>query len=159
WMQTTALMTVAYQLTGENRWPAWISAAQIFPTFLLAPWAGILADRLPKRSLIFCTQAILLLLALVLVALVQGDTHPEHLPLKLLVVTVVSGTVVAVDLPARLAFVMEMVGREDLTNAVALNAVLFNVARLTGPLFAGWLLLSLGPALCFWCNAASYLFV
>jgi MFS family permease len=154
WMQTPALMWLAYQLRGESRWPAWIAASQFIPTFLLGFWGGTLADRLPKRPLLFATQTCLMLLPLVLIQLVLASVAD---PLPYLLVSTCTGFVLAVDFPTRLAFVMDMVGREDLTNAVALNALLFNVARLIGPLLGGVLMLTAGPAPCFWVNSLSYL--
>lgn len=157
WMQTQALMVLAYHSTNhQSRWPAWIATAQILPGFLLGAWTGALADRWPKRSLIFCTQAVLAALAVVLAWLVRSGT-PE--PWQLLLVTAVMGTVLAVDLPARLAFVMDLAGRDDLPNAVALNSVLFNVARVIGPLIGVGVLLWVGPSFCFLANALSYIAV
>jgi MFS family permease len=156
WMQTTALTWLAYQITETNRWPAFVTAAQILPTFLLGPWGGALADRWPKRPLIFWMQSAFLVLALLLAWLVL---HGTVQPWQLLMVSAATGVVTAVDLPARLSFVMDMVGRDDLTNAVALNSLLFNSARAFGALMAGWLMTELGPGQCFLANAASYLAV
>lgn len=156
WMQTQALMVLVYQITGQSSWTSWINAAQIMPGFLLGAWTGSIADRWPKRSLIFCTQAALALLAVALAVLLQVEA-PQ--PWHLLLVSAAAGVVVAVDLPARLAFVMDMVGREDLPNAVALNSVLFNVARVLGPLAGVAVLEWLGPAVCFLANALSYVAV
>jgi MFS family permease len=156
WMQNTALSWLAYEITGKSKWPAFITAAQILPTFLLGPWGGALADRWPKRPLIFWMQSAFLVLALLLAWLVL---HGAIRPWQLLVVTVATGLVTAIDLPARLSFVMDMVGREDLTNAVALNSLLFNSARAFGSLLAGWLMLQLGAGECFLINAVSYLAV
>lgn len=156
WMQNAALSWLAYEITHESKWPAFISAAQILPTFLLGPWGGHLADRWPKRPLIFWMQTAFLILALVLAWMVLGGAAQ---PWQLLAITAATGVVTAVDLPARLSFVMDMVGREDLTNAVALNSVLFNSARVIGPMLAGPLMIVLGPGQCFLANAASYLAV
>ena len=149
WMQTTALSWLAFEISGESKWPAFITAAQILPTFLLGPWGGALADRWPKRPLIFWMQTAFLILALVLAWLVLGGAAQ---PWQLLIVTAATGLVTAIDLPARLSFVMDMVGREDLANAVALNSLLFNSARALGPMLAGWLIvvstrgwISVGP--------------
>jgi MFS family permease len=156
WMQNAALSWLAYEITEESKWPAFITAAQILPTFLLGPWGGHLADRWPKRPLIFWMQTSFLVLALVLAWMVLGGAAQ---PWQLLAVTAATGIVTAVDLPARLSFVMDMVGREDLTNAVALNSLLFNSARVVGPMIAGPLMIVLGPGQCFLANAASYLAV
>src|SRR5262249_30132977 len=123
-------------------------------TFVLGAWGGMIADRLPKRRLIFVTQALMLALALLLAGLVfWGRPRPE----ALLAVSLAAGLVNALDLPARLAFVVDMVGREDLVNAVALNSLLFNSARVAGPALAG-VLLVLDPTagICFLLNALSF---
>jgi MFS family permease len=156
WMQNAALSWLAYEITEESKWPAFITAAQILPTFLLGPWGGHLADRWPKRPLIFWMQTSFLILALVLAWLVLGGTAQ---PWQLLAVTAATGVVTAIDLPARLSFVMDMVGREDLTNAVALNSLLFNSARVIGPMLAGPLMIRIGVGHCFLVNAASYVAV
>jgi MFS family permease len=158
WMQTTAVTWLAYQITQQSKWPAMIGAASLLPTFLLGAWAGNLADRWPKRSLLCVTQILLLLLAALLALLVYVG---EVVPWQLLAITAASGIVVAVDLPARLAFVLDLVGgnREDLMNAVALNSVLFNAARVVGPVLGVETLYWFGPAACFSANALSYVAV
>jgi MFS family permease len=155
WLQTTALMALAFQLTHQSRWPAWISAAQILPTFLLGAVGGSLADRWPKRRLILATQSGLLILALLLMFVAVNNP----VPWQLLAVTAAAGVVQAIDVPARMAFVMDLVSREDLINAVALNSVIFNVARAVGPWVAARLLFQLGPEICFLVNALSYVAV
>src|SRR5262249_25620070 len=134
----------------------WIAASQFLPTFLLGFWGGTLADRWPKRSLLFATQACLLLLTFALIQLALVDTTNLW---AYLTVTTGIGFVLAVDFPTRLAFVMELVGREDLTNAVGLNSLLFNAARLVGPLLAGIVMAWGGPVACFWVNSVSFLAV
>jgi MFS family permease len=156
WMQSTALAWVIFQMTDENRWPAHISTAQILPTFLLGAWGGSLADRWPKRELIFVTQAAALVQALLLFALVGAGVHE---PWMLVAVTGLGGLIQAVDFPARLAFVLDLTSREDLMNAVALNSAVFNVARVIGPALGGLTLFLVGPEACFLLNAASYLAV
>jgi MFS family permease len=156
WVQTTALMWLAYKLTGQSRWPALIAAAQVLPTCLLGAWGGHLADRRARRPLIFATQAALLALAVLLGVLVL---YFRVTAWHLLAVSLACGVVNAVDLPARLAFVMEMVGRDDLINAVALNSVLFNVARAVGPALGAWFLDLVGPGPCFLINGLSFVAV
>ncbi len=156
WMQTTALTWLAYELTSKSTWAAVITAAQLLPVFFLAPWGGILADRLPKRWLIFSTQTVYMVLALLLAGLVFAGVAG---PWTLLWISLGSGLVTALDLPARLAFVNDMAGREDLMNAVALNSLLFNVARLLGPVMAGFLLQFSSPGMCFLANGVSFLAV
>lgn len=156
WMQSTAQAWLAYQLTGTSTWPALVTAAGMLPPFFFGLWGGGIADRLPKRDLIFCTQAISLVLALLLAALdLAGVVRPWHL----IAIAACNGLVTAVDLPARLAFLVDLVGRDDLVNAVALNSVLFNVARAAGPAAAGLLLEVLPPGACFLLNGVSYVAV
>ena len=134
WAQSAALTWLAYDLTKESSWPALVGSMQVLPTFVLGAWGGSLADRWPKRSLIFFSQATLLILALLLGGLVLlGQITPWHL----LGIATAAGIVIAVDLPARLAFVIDMVGRDDLANAIALNSMLFNLARMFGPIISG----------------------
>ena len=141
WMQSAALMWLMYDRTGDPRWPSWILVAQIGPTLLLGAWGGSLADRFPKRRLILTTQAAFLLNALALTAVVgSGFATP---PLVLALVAL-NGAIQAVDFPARLAFVPDLVPKEDLINAVGLNSLVFNSARALGPALAGRLFLLAG---------------
>jgi MFS family permease len=156
WVQTATLSWLAYDLTGQSRWPALMAAAQVLPTFLLGGWGGSLADRWPKRPLIFSCQAILLVMALVLAGVVACGAAA---PWNLLLIAFLCGLVNAIDLPARLSFVIEMVGRDDLVNAVGLNSMMFNGARTIGPAVSAVLLATLGPALCFLVNGLSFVAV
>jgi MFS family permease len=156
WIQLAALMWLAYHLTGTSRWPAIVAAAQMLPAFLLGPWGGILADRLPKRRLVFQTQTALMVLAFLLALIVNSG---EETVWHLLGISLAIGVINAVDLPARLAFLVEMVGKDDLVNAVGLNALLFNLARAAGPLLCQRLLPLGGPAFCFLLNGLSFLAV
>jgi MFS family permease len=156
WVQATALSWLAYQLTGESRWTALVFAAQVLPACLLGPWGGGLADRFSRRRLIFTTQSGLAALAVLLAGLVLAG----HItPGLLLAVAGAAGIVNGIDLPARLAFVMDMVEREDTLNAIALNSLCFNVARAIGPAVGAALLVSLGAGWCFLLNAFSFLAV
>jgi MFS family permease len=143
WMQSAALMWLMYDRTGDLRWPSWLLVAQVGPTLLLGAWGGHLADRWPKRRLIFRTQAAFLIHSILLGLLVVSDLA---LPWLILGLQALSGVVQAVDLPARLAFVPDLVPREDLINAVGLNSLLFNSARAVGPAVAGLLFLLAGAA-------------
>ncbi|MFN4260172.1 MAG: MFS transporter [Gemmataceae bacterium] len=156
WMQTAALAGLAYALTGLSAWPALLVAIQIAPTFLFGAWSGFLADHVPKRRLIMATQSGFMLMSFSLAMLVWlGKVEPW----QLLVVSCLHGLFQAVDLPARLAFVNDLVGREDLVNAVALNSMLFNTARAVGPAIGGVMLFYAGPQACFLSNSLSYLAV
>jgi MFS family permease len=156
WVQTTALVLLAYELTGQSKWAALVSAAQVLPTVLLGVYGGSLADRLPRRPLIVLTQAVFLVLALVLTGMSAYDAANEW---GLLVVALLIGIVNAIDTPSRLAFVIDMVGRDDLANAVALNSLVFNIARTIGPGLTAPLLLLGGFAACFLVNSFSFVAV
>jgi MFS family permease len=156
WMQNTALSWLAFHITGLSRWTALIMAAQLVPLLVLGGWGGALADRLPKRNIIFATQSVMLVLALLLAGLVLADRAD---PWNLLAIALANGIAGAIDLPARLAFVMDMVGRDDLTNAVALNSMMFNAARVAGPALGALAYGALGPAQCFLLNSLSYVAV
>jgi MFS family permease len=156
WMQTTVVLWLAFDLTRQSKWPSLIVAAGVLPTFVLGPWGGSLADRIPKRWLIFFTQAVYAGLAFLLAGLAFSRAVTVW---QLLAITLVTGIITAIDLPARLAFVIDMVGREDLMNAVGLNSLLFNVARALGPAFGGLMLVWLGDWPCFLLNGLSYVAV
>jgi MFS family permease len=171
WMQSAALMWLMYDRTGDPRWPSWLLVAQIGPTLLLGTWGGGLADRHPKRTLVFITQTAFLIQAIVLTVLLAVDLATPWLILGLMIG---NGVIQAVDLPARLAFVNDLVPKEDLINAVGLNSLLFNSARAIGPALAALLFLvaeavaeslpqanpiTLGAVACFAINAASFVAV
>jgi|SRR5579883_431571 len=172
WMQSAALMWLMYDRTGDPRWPSWLIVAQIGPTLLLGPWGGTLADRHPKRRLVFTTQTAFLLNAFLLTAVVASGFALPELVLALIAV---NGVIQAVDLPTRLAFVPDLVPKEDLINAVGLNSLVFNSARAIGPALAGVLFLlaeaakpllpegahpvTVGATACFALNAMSFLAV
>ena len=141
WMQSAALMWLIYDQTHDVRWPSYLLVAQVGPTVLLGAWGGSLADRSPKRRLILRTQMIFLANA-ILLALLVGNGFV--LPLMILGFQAVNGVVQAVDLPARLAFLPDLVPKEDLINAVGLNSLLFNSARAIGPAITGLLFLAAG---------------
>jgi len=156
WMQTTALMWLAWDMTHEAKWPAFIMVSIVGPTLLFGAWGGALADRLPKRRVILCTQFCFFTSALILTSCVLSGIVTRWLLLGLMLL---HGSIQAIDLPTRLAWVPDLVPREDLVNAVALNSLLFNVARTIGPALAGIALAYAGPATCFLINAFSYLAV
>ncbi len=168
WIQTTALMWLVYELTNDPGWPAYLLVAQVGPTLLVGPLGGAVADRFPKRRVILATQVAFLLNATALAAFVAlGWTTPA----LLLAVQAIGGLIQAIDLPARLAVVTDLVPREDVVNAVGLNSLLFNSARAVGPAIAGaifvaadaWLAADgwlppgrAGAFACFAINALSY---
>jgi MFS family permease len=168
WMQSAALMWLMYDRTGDPRWPSWLLVAQVAPTLLFGPWGGHLADRFPKRNLVIRTQSAFLVNAVLLAVVVALDLA---VPWLVLLLMVMNGVVQAIDLPARLAFVPDLVPRDDLINAVGLNSLLFNSARAVGPAVAGLFFVlanqvatgrdavTLGAVCCVAVNALSFLAV
>jgi MFS family permease len=156
WIQNVAQSWLAYILTGSPFYLGLISFASAVPILLVSLWAGIVADRVPKRNLLLLTQSTMMVLALVLAALAfPGWVQPWHI----VVLSCLLGLANTFDALARQAFVIELVRREDLMNAIALNSALFNSARIIGPSLAGIVLGAFGLAWCFLLNGISFLAV
>ncbi len=156
WMQRLGQEWLVLQLTGSGTWLGVIAALQFLPILLLAPWGGLIADRVDKRRLILTTQIIASLLAFVL-AVLTGTGVVQLWMVALLALGL--GVVTALDNPARQSFVVEMVGDADVSNAVTLNSIVVNAARAIGPAVAGTLIALVGIASSFFVNGASYIFV
>lgn len=155
-MQSVAQQWLVYRLTGSAALLGLVGFLGQIPVFLLAPIGGVLADRFPKRNIVVVTQTIFMFLAFVFALLtLTHRIRPWHIPLLALLF----GLVNAVDVPARQAFVPEMVPRELLLNAIALNSAMFNVARIIGPAIAGIVVAAIGEGWCFLANAVSYIAV
>jgi len=156
WMQTVAQGLLVLQLTGSGTALGLVTALQTIPVLLFGPWGGVVADRFPKRRILYVTQAVSSVLALLLGILVAtGAIRIEMVYLFALCL----GTVSAVDNPTRQAFVVEMVGKDEIVNAVSLNSTEINLARVVGPAIAGILIASVGLAACFLINGLSFLAV
>jgi len=156
WMQNVAQAWLIYRLTGSSLLLGAVGFCGQIPVLLLSPFGGALADRLPRRRILAATQSAAMVLAFVLAALTLGDwVQPVHI----LVLASVLGAVNAFDIAARQAFVVEMVGREDLANAIALNSSMLNGARIVGPAIAGVLVGVIGEGWCFFANGVSFLAV
>lgn len=156
WMQSTAQAWLVLELTHSAWWLGVVGALQFLPVLLLALFGGVLADRLPKRTVLLFTQSSAMLLAFLLWILVAtGEVQLWHV----LILALLLGLTNALDMPTRQAFVVEMVGREDLPNAVALNSSLFNMARILGPGIGGVLIAWLGVAPLFLLNGISFIAV
>jgi MFS family permease len=153
WMQGVAQAWLVLDLTGSGTALGFVSSLQFLPVLLFGPLGGVLADRFDKRRLLYATQAAAATLAGTLGVLVATDVVQVWMVYAL---AACLGFVYVVDNPTRQTFVLEMVGPEDLTNAVSLNSVLVNVARVIGPGLAGTLIVTVGLAPCFFINAASY---
>ncbi len=153
WMQTLAQNWLVLQLTGSGIALGITVGLQFGPVLVLGPWAGVLADRVDKRRLLLITQTVAALLALVLGALAATDVVTMWM---IWVIAGLNGAVLALDLPSRQSFVYEIVGAEDVANAVGLNSVVINASRIIGPALGGVIIAGFGVALCFFLNAASY---
>jgi MFS family permease len=156
WMQTVAQSWLVYRLTGSPALLGLVGFASQIPILLLAPLGGAIADRHHRLHILLATQATAMVLASVLAFLTLTDRVQVW---EVFVLAGLLGMVNAFDIPTRQAFVVEMVGREDLPNAIALNSSMFNGARLVGPALAGLMVAAVGEGWCFLFNAASFLAV
>ena len=156
WMQTIAESWLVYRLTGSAVLLGSIGFASQIPVFLFAPLGGVAADRISRHRLVIATQVSAMVLALTYAALILTNRITIH---EIFVLAALLGVVNAFDIPARQAFMVEMVGREDLMNAIALNSSLFNGARIIGPAVAGVLIAKIGEGWCFFGNGISYIAV
>jgi MFS family permease len=154
WMQTTGQAWLVLELTHSALLLGLVGALQFLPVLILSLFGGVLADRLPKRTVLRFTQSFATLQAFVLWILVAtGEVRLWHV----LVLASLLGLTNSVDMPTRQAFVVEMVGRQDLPNAIALNSSLFNMARIFGPGLGGLIIAWLGVAPLFLLNAISFI--
>jgi len=148
---------LVYRLTGSEVLLGTVAFASQIPMFCVAPFAGVMTDRMPKQRLLIITQTLAMLLAMALAILVLTNAiHVWHI----VVLSVGVGMVNAFDMPARQAFVPQLVDdRRDLSNAIALNSTMFNIARLIGPAVAGIAIRFVGEGVCFLINTISFLCV
>jgi len=156
WMQTMAQGWLALELSNSAFLVGLVASAGSLPVLVLSLHAGVLADRMEKLRLVkigqiaFCLQAVAL----------WWFTWSHHITIAwLLILATVNGVINAFEIPARQSFVVELVGREDLPGAIALNSSGFNIARVVGPSIGGAIIASLGLAWCFGVNALSYIAV
>ncbi|HEY4945879.1 MAG TPA: MFS transporter [Candidatus Limnocylindrales bacterium] len=156
WMQSLAQAWLILLLTHDPLWLGFVAAIQFLPVLVFGLFGGVIADVLPKRKTIIGTQAASMILALVLAALTFANVVQVW---QILILAALLGVVNAVDMPTRQAFVVEMVGREDVTNAVGLNSAMFNAARIVGPAIGGLLIGALGVTACFFLNGVSFIAV
>jgi MFS family permease len=154
WMATTSLTWLVLRTTDSGVMVGWTVACQYGPLLLIGGWAGTVVDRLDKRRLIAATSVLLAVQSSAVAVLVMvGATSPAWV----LALTAVQGVVLMFDLPARRAFVRQLVQPADLSNAIGLVTTADVATRAVGPALAGLLVLKVGIAWCFWLNAASYL--
>jgi MFS family permease len=157
WMQRIALGWLVYRLTNSAFLLGLVGFAGQIPTFLLAPFAGVLADRHNRHRILILTQTLAMIQAMVLSFLVLFHLIEIW---HVIVLSIVLGIINAFDMPTRQSFMVEMVEeKKDLGNAIALNSSMVNSARLLGPSAAGILIAALGEGTCFLINAISYMAV
>ncbi len=157
WMERIAMSWLVYRLTDSVFLLGMVSFCSLAPSFVLGPFAGVISDRFDRHRILVITQTLFMLQASVVAALVLTDTVTIW---HILTLSTFLGIVNAFDTATRQAFVIELVeDREDLSNAIALNSSLFNVARLVGPSIAGVIIAAVGEGACFLINALSYLAV
>lgn len=156
WMQTVAMSWLVLTLTNSSFYLGLMSALQTLPIIIFSFVGGVVADRTPKQRLLYITQG-----SMMAVAFVLGSLEILHLVTIWLLCLLVflAGTALAFDIPIRQAFIVELVGKPDLPNAIALNSTMFNGTRVMGPALAGLLIAQVGLANCFFLNALSFLAV
>jgi MFS family permease len=156
WMQNVAQAWLVYRLTGSSFLLGAVGFAGQFPVFIVAPLGGIVADRKNRHRVVIATQLASLMLAFILAGLTLIHVVQVW---HIFVLAVLLGVVNAFDIPGRQAFLVDMVGKGDLMNAIALNSSMFNGARIIGPAIAGILVAKIGEGWCFFVNGASYIAV
>nr|WP_026486608.1 MFS transporter [Caldanaerobius polysaccharolyticus] len=156
WMQNIGQAWLVLKLTNSAFKLGLVSALQFLPMMFLSLFVGTLVDRFPKRKVLLFTQSSLMILAAVLATLTYFDVIRYW---HVLVLALLLGFVNTLDNPTRQSFIIELVGRKDLMNAIALNSSIFNLARILGPAVAGVLIGVLGIAVCFYLNALSFIAV
>ncbi len=156
WMQVVAQAWLVYELSHSELMLGIVGFAAAIPSLLVSPWGGVVVDRVNKRNLLIITQSSAMILAFILAVLTFTGLVQVWM---IVVLAALLGLVNAFDGPGRQAFVVEMVGREDLPNAIAINSMMFNGARVVGPALGGLLLATVGTAWCFFINGLSFLAV
>jgi MFS family permease len=154
WMQSVALPWLALELTHNGFQVGLVLAAQFLPVLIGSPIAGVIADRFGKRNVLLMTQTLFIVPPFALFAL-SATGHAQYW--MVIVAALATGTINAFDVPSRQSFQVEMVGRQDLMNAIALNSSVFNTAAVIGPSIAGILIAAVGVPICFLINSISYL--
>jgi len=157
WMQYIAMSWLVYRMTNSAFMLGVVGFASQIPAFILSPFTGVLADRRNRHKMLLLTQALALLQALILAILTMtGNIQVWHI----IVMGIFLGCVNSLDIPARQSFIVQMIEeKKNLGNAIALNSMMFNIARLIGPSVAGVLIAIVGEGACFLINAVSYLAV
>jgi MFS family permease len=153
WMQTVAAIWVVLSLTGSGVAVGLTTALQFLPMLLIGAWGGLLADRFPKRRLLITTQALMVIPAVGLFAVTAAGVVTAWM---VYLAVFAFGSLNAIDNPTRQSFVIEMVGSDRVVNAVSLNSVIVQAARIVGPAVAGILIATVGVVACFGLNALTF---
>jgi MFS family permease len=156
WIQSVAQSWLVFQLTNSAFLLGVVGFLSSIPIFIFSLFGGVLADRVNKRNILIFTQTAFMLLAFLLAALTQFKLIR---PLQIMFIALCNGIIMAFDAPARQSIVVELVGKEHLFNAIALNSVAFNSSRIIGPALAGMLISVIGMSGCFYLNGFSFLAV
>ncbi|WP_315674231.1 MFS transporter [Clostridium sp. 19966] len=156
WMQSIGQSWLVLQLTNSSFLLGIVSAMQFLPFMFLSPFAGVIIDKFSKKKIIIITQVTSMLLALILSLLVFTGTVKYW---EVLILALILGIVNTLDNPARQSFIVELVGKKDLMNAISLNSATFNLARIIGPAFGAMLISYLGISWCFMLNGLSFIAV
>jgi MFS family permease len=154
WMQSVAMPWLALQLTHSGLLVGLVLAAQFMPVLLGSQFGGMVADRYRKRNVLLITQSLFTVPSFALFALTSTG-HAQYW--MIVVAAIATGTINLFDVPSRQSFVIEMVGKQDLMNAIALNSSVFNTAAVVGPAVAGVIIGIAGVPICFLANSVSYL--
>ena len=153
WMQNIAQPWLAYTLTDSPFLLSLIGILQFTPMLIFSLFAGVIIDKFSKKKILLLTQSASLIITLILAILVwRGTIQYWHI----LIMSVLLGIVNSIDMPTRQSMVIELVGKEDLMNAIALNSMVFNIARIIGPALAGLVMGYAGMAICFFANSISF---
>ena len=155
-MQTVAESWLVYRLTGSAVLLGLVGFSSQIPVFLIAPFGGAFADRANRRRILMITQSSAMVLAMAYAFLTLTNRITIH---EIFIIAILLGVINAFDIPTRQAFVPDLVGKEDLINAIALNSSMFNGARIIGPAIAGILVAAVGEGWCFLINSLSYIAV
>lgn len=155
-MQNVAQSYLVFQITRSELWLGIVACAGGLPIVLMSPIAGVLVERVPRQTILKCTQFIQMILAFILAALTFSGTVEVW---QIVVLALILGITNALDIPARQAIVVELVGREDMHSGIALNSIMNSMGRILGPAAAGIALVQLGAAWCFLLNGISFVAV
>ncbi len=156
WMQMVAQGFYVFELTKNPAFLGLVTFASGLPTIILSLFGGVVADRISKRDLMVITQSVMMVLAFILSALAFTGLAT---PWLIVILAFLLGVANAFDAPARMAFAIEMVGKEDLGNAIAMNSMMFNLGTAIGPAVSGIVYAAFGPGWCFFVNGVSYIFI